>query len=176
MKGNAKKRVQMAILLGVLLLGGYAIGKTLFASGDIGPREGGKPPAFELADVEGNVHKLADYRGKPLIINFWGSFCPPCVKEMPEFQKQYEKWNGQGLEILAINLSEDDLTVKQFLAKFELEYTILRDRNKEVERRYRLRQYPTTFFVKPDGTIQEIFVGGMTEHDIDQRVTQLFGG
>lgn len=66
---------------------------------------GGEPPEFELVDLEGNVHEPADYKGKPYIINFWGTFCPPCVKEMPEFQRQYEKWSDQGLAVLAIYLS-----------------------------------------------------------------------
>jgi len=173
MKGKTRKTVQIVILIGVLLLGGYAVGKTLFASGDGLPREGGKPPAFQLAGLDGKPYSLSDYKGRPLVINFWGSFCPPCVKEMPEFERQYEKWKGSGLEILAINLSEDDLTVNSFVARFPLSYPILRDRNREVERAYGLRSYPTTFFVRPDGTIEEIFVGGMTEKDIDDRVARL---
>jgi len=175
MKGKTRRTVQIAILIGVLLLGGYAVGKTLFASDDGIPREGGKPPAFALAGTDGKVYKLSDYEGRPIVINFWGSFCPPCVKEMPEFERQYEKWKGSGLEILAINLSEDDLTVSSFLDRFKLSYPILRDRNREVETAYGLRSYPTTFFVRKDGTIEEIFVGGMSERDIDERVARLLG-
>ncbi|PZD93488.1 thiol-disulfide oxidoreductase [Paenibacillus sambharensis] len=175
MKGKMRKPVQIVILIGVLLLGGYAIGKTLFVSGGA-PKIGDKPPAFELAGLNGDVHKLEDYKGKPMIINFWGTFCPPCVKEMPEFQNQYDKWHSKGLEILAINLSEDDITVRSFLRDFDLDYTILRDHEKTVEKRYGLRSYPTTFFVAADGTIQDIFVGGMTEQDIDTRVEKLLQG
>ncbi|WP_313997769.1 redoxin domain-containing protein [uncultured Paenibacillus sp.] len=172
MTGTTRKAVQIAILVCVLLLGGYAIGKTLFSS-DGGPRVGGKPPDFELAAVDGSVHKLSDYEGRPLVINFWGTFCPPCVKEMPEFQRQYEKWKGEGLAILAINLSEDDITIRNFLKRFDLDYTILRDRDRQTEKAYGVRQYPTTFFVKPNGEIMEIFVGGMTEAAIDERVEKL---
>lgn len=177
MHGNTRKKVQIAILLGVLLLGGYAIGKTLFASGDGRPEIGGKPPAFEaVLDADGNLHNLADYTGKPIVINFWGSFCPPCVAEMPAFQEQYEKWHGDGLEVLAINLSEDDITVRNFLKRFDLEYTILRDKNRTIESAYQLRSYPTTFFVGRDGRIDDIFVGGMTAEDIDVRVRRLLEG
>ena len=75
--------------------------------------------------------------------------------------------------MLAINLSENDLTVSNFVAERSLTYPILRDANRVIERRYGLSQYPTTFFVNPDGTIQDIFVGGMSEQDIDSRVEQL---
>lgn len=170
----SRKPVQIAILLAVLLIGGYAIGTTLFASDGGGvPKEGDKPNEFKLADLEGNVHKLSDYEGKPVVINFWGSFCPPCVEEMPEFEQQFQKWKDQGLTILAINLSEDTLTVNNFVRQFNLSYPILRDVNRKTERSYGLRSYPTTFFVKADGTIMEIKVGGMTQQDIDDRIERL---
>ncbi|WP_246608670.1 redoxin domain-containing protein [Paenibacillus agaridevorans] len=152
--GPNRKFIQISILIVVLVIGGFAIGKTFIKTNNY-PQVGGEPPEFELTDMEGNVHRLSDYKGKPYIINFWGTFCPPCVKEMPEFQRQYEKWGSKGLNVLAINLSEDDLTVKNFLRKFELENTILRDREKATERRYGLKAYPTTYFVKADGTIMK---------------------
>ncbi|MFS0722691.1 redoxin domain-containing protein [Paenibacillus sp. 1P07SE] len=170
---SSRKKIQIVVLLGVLLIGGYAIGKTLFADDNPIPRAGVEAPGFSLLGADGNVHHLSDYKGKALVINFWGTFCPPCVKEMPEFQKQHEKWRDANFEILAINLSETDLVVSSFLRQFDLEYPILRDQNRATERLYGLRSYPTTFFVKPDGKIMEVFVGGMTEEQINERVEKL---
>ncbi|QAY66199.1 redoxin domain-containing protein [Paenibacillus protaetiae] len=170
----SRKPVQIVILLAVLIIGGYAIGTTLFAAGDGQiPKVGGKPADFKLVDLQGNVHALSDYKGKPIVINFWGSFCPPCVQEMPEFEQQYQKWKDKGLVILAINLSEDTLTVNNFVRQFDLHYPILRDVNRKTEHSYGLRSYPTTFFVKPDGSIMDIMVGGMSQSDIDERVERL---
>ncbi|WP_424766111.1 redoxin domain-containing protein [Paenibacillus sp. sgz302251] len=172
--GKSRKTVQVFILLAVLIIGGYAIGSTLFASDDKEPlKEGSEPPPFELADLDGNLVNLSDYKGKPVVVNFWGTFCPPCVKEMPEFERQHHKWKDKDLVILAINLSEDTLTVNNFVKRFELNYPILRDVNRRTERSYELRSYPTTFFIKPDGTIMEIKVGGMTELDINERIERL---
>ncbi|MBD3918756.1 redoxin domain-containing protein [Paenibacillus sp. PR3] len=171
--GKNRKPIQIVILLGVLLLGGYAIGKTLFASDDGRPAVGKAAPDFTLLDLNGQTHQLADYKGKAVVVNFWGSFCPPCVTEMPEFQRMYDKYKDKSFEVLAINLSEDDLTVNNFVGERSLTYPILRDANRVIERKYGLSQYPTTFFVKPDGTIMDIFVGGMSEQDIDSRVDQL---
>ncbi|AGA58022.1 Peroxiredoxin [Thermobacillus composti KWC4] len=174
MKGRERKMIQYVILIGILLLGGYAVGKTLFVSDDDKPKIGGRPPSFEnVADIEGNLHSLDDYKGKPVVINFWGSFCPPCVAEMPAIDRQYLKYRDQGLVVLAINLSEDDITVRDFLKRFDLHYTILRDKNRMIEKKYALRSYPTTFFISRDGRIQDIKVGGMTEEDIEQRILKL---
>ncbi|XEC92790.1 redoxin domain-containing protein [Paenibacillus tarimensis] len=171
---SSRKTVQIVILLGVLLIGGYAIGKTLFADGDTKtPREGKEPPAFTLAGLDGNTYSLSDYTGKALVITFWGTFCPPCVKEMPEFERQYQKWQDKPFEILAINLSEPDLPVTNFVRQHKLTFPILRDVNRQTERKYGLRSYPTTFFIKPDGKIMEIVVTPMTEQQIEERVERL---
>jgi thiol-disulfide isomerase/thioredoxin len=79
--GKSRKTVQVIILCAVLLIGGYAIGTTLFAGNDRGPlAPGSESPAFSLADLDGNIQQLADYKGKSVVVNFWGTFCPPCVK------------------------------------------------------------------------------------------------
>lgn len=172
--GKYRRPVQIFILTAVLLIGGYAIGTTLFADDRRGQlRAGDVPPPFALADTEGGVQRLSDYEGKPVIVNFWGSFCEPCVKEMPEFERQYVKWKDEGLTVLAINLSEDTLTVNNFVKRFNLSYPILRDVGRQTERSYALRSYPTTFFIKPDGTLMEAVVGGMSESDINDRVERL---
>jgi peroxiredoxin len=171
--GKSRKSLQIVILIAVLIIGGYAIGSTLFAA-DKGPlKEGSEPPQFKLADLDGSLQQLSDYEGKAVVVNFWGTFCPPCVKEMPEFERQYQKWKDKGLVILAINLSEDTLTVNNFVRRFDLHYPILRDVNRKTERSYGLKSYPTTFFIKPDGSIMEIKVGGMTEVEIDERIERL---
>lgn len=172
--GKWRKKIQVIILLAVFVIGGYAIGTALFGeekNGQIKP--GQQPPEFKLADLEGGVHQLSDYAGQPVIVNFWGTFCPPCVKEMPEFERQYEKWKDKGLVVLAINLSEDTLTVNNFVKQFDLSYPILRDVNRKTEKQYGLRSYPTTFFVKADGSLMEATVGGMTEEEINERVERL---
>jgi peroxiredoxin len=172
--GKWRRTVQVAILLAVLVVGGYAIWSALFTGDKSGSlKTGSEPPPFTLADLDGGTVSLSNYKGKPVVINFWGSFCEPCVKEMPEFERQYVKWKDKDLVILAINLSEDTLTVNNFVKRFELTYPILRDVSRKTERSYGLRQYPTTFFVKPDGTLMEVVVGGMLEEDINERVERL---
>ncbi|OXS54915.1 thiol-disulfide oxidoreductase [Cohnella sp. CIP 111063] len=171
---TAKRKWQYAILLCVLVIGGITIGRS-FESSSVVLKKGDVPPEFSLMGVDDKEYKLSDYKGKAIVINFWGTFCPPCVKEMPEFQRQSEKWKDEPFKILAINLSEDMIAVSNFVSRYNLDFTILRDQNRKIERLYKLKSYPTTFFVKPDGKIMDIFVGGMTEEDIDVRIRKLLG-
>lgn len=161
------------MLAAVLVIGGYAVGSTFFASSAV-LKAGDKPPAFKLLDLEGNVHDSSEYAGKPLIINFWGTFCPPCRDEMPALQSVYEKWKNQGVELIGINLSEDKLSVNNFVRQVGAKFPILLDRNRQTEKKFGLKQYPTTFFVHADGTIEEVLIGGpLTEEQIAGHIEKL---
>jgi peroxiredoxin len=169
-----RKPIQYIILAFVVLIGGYAIGQSFFKTSTV-LKAGEAAPEFTLADLSGQTHRLDDYKGKPLVLNFWGTFCPPCRDEMPDLQRIYEKWQGQGLQVVGINLSEDRISVRSFAKSYGVNFPILLDKNRKIERLYGLKEYPTTFFIRPDGTIQEIAVGGpMSESFIEQRVERLF--
>ncbi len=171
--GQHRKLVQYLILAFVLLVGGYAISGSLFTS-SAALAKGDKPPAFKLADLDNVAHDWSEYKGKPVILNFWGTFCPPCRAEMPALQKQYEKWHDQGLELVGINLSEDQITVERFAAEVGAKFPILLDRDKMTERAFGLKQYPTTFFISADGTIQDVVVGGpLDEDDLEPRIERI---
>ncbi|BBI33156.1 redoxin domain-containing protein [Cohnella abietis] len=171
--GRYRKPIQYIILVAVLLVGGYAIGNSLFTKSVV-LKKGEKAPSFKLAGLDNQVHELENYAGKPLILNFWGTFCPPCRNEMPALQKQYDKWKGQGLELVGINLSEDRLTVESFARQVGVSFPILLDKDKKTEKKYGLKQYPTTFFITATGKIQEVVIGGLlTEEEIETRVERL---
>jgi len=172
LKAN-RKTIQIVILFAVILLGGYAIGNAVFSSSDGLPKKGDKPPDFALLGMDGKTHRLSDYKGKPVVINFWGTFCPGCVYETPDLQKAYANQGDKPFEIVGINLGEDDLTITNFIGQYDVSYDILKDDNRKVERRYGLRSYPTTFFVNADGKIEDIFVGPMTAKDIDERIKKM---
>lgn len=171
--GRYRKPVQYVILALLLLAGGYAIGNSLFSSG-VALKAGDKVPDFRLADLNNDVHDWSAYQGKPVIINFWGTFCPPCRDEMPDLQKQYDKWKDQGLVLLGINLSENKLTVQRFVDEVGTDFPILLDRDKMVEKRFGLKQYPTTFFVGANGKIVDVIIGGpLSEQIIESRIKRL---
>lgn len=165
-----RKTIQYIVLAFVLLIGGYAVGKTLFASTSV-LKAGDKPPAFKLLDTAGQVHDSKEYAGKPLIINFWGTFCPPCRNEMPALQNVYEAWKDKGVQLIGINLSEDKLSVESFARQVGAKFPILLDRNRQTEKKFGLKQYPTTFFVRADGTIEDVVIGGpLTEEQVEGHI------
>jgi peroxiredoxin len=171
--GRNRKTLQYVIFALVLIVGGYAIGNSLFTTSSV-IAKGDKPPSFKLLGLDNKVHEWSEYEGKPLIVNFWGTFCPPCRNEMPALQKQYEQWKDQGLELIGINLSEDKLTVESFTRQVGVNFPILLDKDKKTEKLYGLQSYPTTLFITPDGKIQDIVVGGLLdEQEIQTRVERL---
>lgn len=172
--GKYRKKVQVVVLLAVLIIGGYAIFQSFQNNDSNNLIKVGQPaPDFRLANLNNEAVALSDYIGTPLVINFWGTFCEPCIREIPSFQNQYEKWNEQGLEIVGINLSEDSLTVSNYVRKFNMTYAVVRDVDRKTEKKYGLRSYPTTFFVNADGTLQAAVVGEMTEKQIEEHIQQI---
>jgi thiol-disulfide isomerase/thioredoxin len=168
-----RKVIQYLVLTAVLVVGGYAVSQSLFASSAV-LKAGDNPPPFKLVSLDGSVHDSSEYAGKPLIINFWGTFCPPCRDEMPALQNVYDKWKDKGIQLVGINLSEDKLSVESFARQVGARFPILLDRNRQVEKKFGLRQYPTTIFVHADGTIEEVLIGGpLTEKQIEDQIAKL---
>ncbi|MFD0694879.1 thiol-disulfide oxidoreductase ResA [Paenibacillus sp. GCM10027628] len=172
--GAKKKWVQMAIFAVVLIIGVFTIITNLSAADSKKyPQVGDKAPDFSLIGLDGKTHKLSEYKGKPVLVNFWGTFCPPCKEEMPDLQKQYDKWNSQGVVFLEVNVDKNKVTVQGFMDQYKLNLPVLLDAKEEVRKKYGVMDYPTTFFINPDGKVEVKKIGQMTESFIDQTLAQL---
>lgn len=125
-------------------------------------RVGDQAPDFILKDLEGRDVRLSDLRGHPVLINFWATWCPPCRFEMPALEAVYREYKDEGLVILGVNTGERvrgaDLQnrVRQFVQQFGLTFPIVLDADDSVATLYRLRAYPTTYFISSDGTIVDM--------------------
>jgi peroxiredoxin len=117
-------------------------------------------PTFTLSDLDGNSHHLADYAGKPVIINFWATWCPPCREEMPSMQRGWEAVREEGIAMLAINVGEDEDKVFAFLANYALDFPILFDHDSSVLKAWPVKGLPTTLVLDPQGRIVYRAVGG----------------
>lgn len=122
----------------------------------------GRPqaPDFNLKDVNGQMHRLADYRGKVVVVNFWATWCPPCVLEMPSMQKAWEATRKDNVVILAINNGEDLKRVQAFHSKMPLTFPLLLDTNANIMAEWKARGMPSTFVVDPDGRLVYQALGG----------------
>jgi len=129
-------------------------------------------PDFNLVNLEGETIQLEDFRGKPILLNFWASWCAPCRLEMPTFQSRYDKFAGE-LAVVAINNGEDLEDVKVFTDEFNLTFDVLLDPKADVQLLYQVHAYPTTFLIDHDGVIRIRHIGLITEEQLNFYLQEL---
>ena len=117
---------------------------------------------FELMDMDEEKKKLSDYRGKVVLLNFWATWCPPCIREMPSMERLHQQVNAEDFEVIAVNQMEDADEVFAFTGQLEVDPTfeILFDTNSDVSRAYDVRGLPTTYLIDKQGKIRYRAVGG----------------
>lgn len=168
-----RKWIQSVILLGLFAVATVTLAAGL-ASKEDPPGIGDAAPDFVLPGLEGGEFRLSDYRGRPVVINFWGTYCPPCVAEMPLIQKYYDLYRERGLVVLGVNENDPVVTARAFVRQLNLSFPILMDRDR-VRKAYGVTAYPTTFFVGGDGRVVAIEEGEMNENDLRGALSLLFG-
>ena len=140
------------------------------------PRQGFMAPDFSLQTLDGKTITLSELRGRPLIVNIWATWCPPCQAEMPAFERVYNQYKDDGFLILAVNLTNQDNpeNVSAFVEKFGLTFPILLDTDGKVASIYQSNALPTSYFINENGIIQEVVIGGpMSEAMLRIRVEEL---
>lgn len=123
------------------------------------PWTGGAAPALALKTTEGDVVDLAKLRGKVVLVNFWATWCAPCVEEMPALARLRTRLAARGFEVIAVNQGEMPARVRAFLQRTGLDLPVVLDREKEVARAWKVRALPTTFVVDALGRVR-LFVEG----------------
>ena len=109
---------------------------------------------FSLADFRDKAHSLADYRGKVVLINFWASWCPPCIYEMPELTRLKQQLADKPFEIIAINVGEKKYKVRKFVNLVNFELQVLLDTSNKTFNDWDVRTLPTSFLVGADGRVR----------------------
>ena len=122
-------------------------------------------PDFTLPDTTGKLHRLSDYRGRPVIINFWATWCPPCREEIPSMNRAWGVLKEAGVAMLAINVGEDEDTIFVFTADYPADFPLLLDRTGEVISQWPVKGLPTSYVIAPDGTLVYRAIGGRVWDD-----------
>jgi thiol-disulfide isomerase/thioredoxin len=125
-------------------------------------------PEFELEDLDGNIVRLADLKGKNILVNFWATWCPFCIDEMPDLQLIYEKYKDDDFIVLAINVQESAEKARGYLEEAGLDLPVLLDKNSRIAALYGATSIPLTIAVNKEGVAVTGYRGKLT---LDQMET-----
>lgn len=144
-------------------------------NGDAANEEIKLAPDFQVYDNDGNLVSLSDKFGKPIVVNFWATWCGPCKAELPTFQKMYNQY-GEDIEFMMVNLTsgrEKEEIVKKFLEDNELKFPVYYDKDMSAAVLYNLRSIPRTVFINSDGTLYDSYIGLMSEDILQSYINEL---
>lgn len=119
--------------------------------------EGGPAPEWELADLDGSIHRLADYRGRVVVLDFWYRLCSWCIQGLPELARLQERYRGRPVAVLGVNVDEDPDDPRHIAREFGLSFPTLF--SQETEKDYGVTGFPTTVIIGPDGVVAEVHRG-----------------
>lgn len=151
-----------ANLVKLLLLALVVVGALIFALRQRDPRPvsvSDAAPDFRLSSLEQGSISLSDYRGRIVLVNFWATWCPPCVEETPGLEKFAEQMRGQGVTVIGVSVDEDTDALKKFVSQYHLSYPIALDFDRAVANRYGTFKFPETYILDRDGRVAEKIIG-----------------
>ncbi|TCP59550.1 peroxiredoxin [Tumebacillus sp. BK434] len=139
------------------------------AQGAVGIKAGQYAPDFELVDHQGNKHKLSEFRGQPVLLNFWASWCTPCRLEMEDLADSAKHYQGK-VQFFGVNLADQDSpsVSAAFLKKFGVEFPNVLDEEGKVSDQYHVLVIPTSFLIDKDGKIVQMVQGPLFNEEIDK--------
>ncbi len=130
------------------------------------------PPPFTLLDSDKKTIVMDNFKDKVTVVNFWATWCPPCVEEIPSLNRLRQKMNGKPFELISINYAESSQTIDQFLKQINVEFPVLLDKDGSVSTKWNVVAFPSTFIIGPDGKIH-YGINAAIRWDADEVITLL---
>ncbi len=181
-KERAASRRRHALVRNILLVGGaglivlallLAFMQGSSAQNVVQARLGVSLGNFTLTDIQGRTVQLSDYAGKPVLINAWATWCPPCRAEMPVLNQYYQAHAGDGFVLLAVNAGDTQDLAASFASQNSLAFPILLDPGTRLLSQLGIYSFPTSVLVGRDGKVKTIHVGMFTAQSIEAEITPL---
>ena len=132
-------------------------------------------PPLQLADTAGAVHRLSDYRGKVVLVNFWATWCEPCLTELPTLERLRAAYAGRALVVLAVQMGGSARMARNTAEKLSLRFPMLLDPEQAASKAWRVDLLPTSFLIGPDGAVAFTHAGELdwSGPDARQRIERL---
>lgn len=127
---------------------------------------------LSLIDLDGKAVAISDFAGSPMLVNFWATWCPPCLEEMPLIEDYADRYRGE-LVVLAINAGEDEGVVRDFVTRNQLGLTVLLDPTSTATRQFRIYGFPTTLFYDASGALTATHIGELNATLLDRYLLQI---
>lgn len=156
------KRAFIIIIASLLL---FTACRTKESAG-VGITQGKQAPDFTLKNIDGEDVSLSDYKGKVVVVNFFGVWCSWCIKEMPGFVKVFDEYKDKGVELLVVDNGDDRETVLSYLNENNFDIKPVLDEKGEVVNTYKINGYPSSFILDEKGIIKYVHKGFMDENQL----------
>ena len=166
-----KALVKPAFLVCLLLL--LSPGSAIAGKGELKPYRGDlRQPTIELTDMQGKTHRLEQYRGNIVLVQFWATYCTPCRTEMPTMNRLIEKMRDQPFQILTVNMAESRAQVQAFIDEVPVDFPVLLDADGATLGRWKVFAAPANFLLDKRGRITHTLYGAI-EWDSAEMVSRL---
>jgi cytochrome c biogenesis protein CcmG/thiol:disulfide interchange protein DsbE len=161
------------VLVWVLLVGLLSIvGWKLWQSG-LGQVASGSAPDFTLNTFDGQTLRLSELKGQAVVINFWASWCIPCRDEAPILERTWRAYQDRGVVFIGVAYLDDETAARNFIAEFGVTYPNGADLGTRISTLYRIKGVPETFFVNSAGELDGVYIGPLSEAELQQRIEAL---
>lgn len=149
-----------------------ALGATALAKSGLKP--GAAAPSFTLTGLDGKTYQVGGKRDKPLVVNFWASWCDPCKEEAPDLVRLSDKYK-QNLDVYSVNVTMYDqlAKAKEFVNQYKMTFPILLDEKETAYRKYNGVAFPTNVFIDKNGIIQDVVIGSMSADQLEDKMNNL---
>jgi cytochrome c biogenesis protein CcmG, thiol:disulfide interchange protein DsbE len=161
----SKLKVDRILQGGIVLLVAGLIGVLYSTIHERIVNVGDKAPSFSIMTTNGKTITAADFGGKVLVLNFWATWCPPCVEEMPSLNELARRFEGKGLVVLGVSVDKDENAYRQFLTRMKIAFPTARDPEQKINQEYGTVQYPETYIIDAQGKVVDKIISAVNWTD-----------